>query len=188
MADRERGAMVEGKASTGSEGPASDRLQPALLDRLTDEEPTKKTEAPDAVFMTRSRLRRAVLRDLASLLNTTNMEAEVGFDAFPLARRSVINYGIEPLSGRRVFDIDWGGLEQALKESILTFEPRLLPNSLEVRIVTSQSAIDHHNVLSFEIRCQLWSVPYPLELLLRSNLDLESGQVVVLDQAAASAA
>jgi type VI secretion system protein ImpF len=161
-------------------------LQPALLDRLTDKKPDEKTEAPDAVFMTRSRLREAVLRDLKWLLNTTNMEAEIGFDAFPQARRSVINFGVESLSGRRVFDVDWGGLEQGLKESILAFEPRLLPNSLEVRVVTAENAIDHHNVLSFEIRCQLWSVPYPLELLLRSNLDLESGQVSVLDQAAGS--
>ena len=42
----------------------------------------------------------------------------------------------------------------------------------------AKSSLDHHNVLSFEIRGQLWSLPYPLELLLRSNIDLESGQVV----------
>src|SRR5258707_14212132 len=126
MADRERGAMFETKGAAGGEVSATDRLQPALLDRLTDDEPGKTTESPDAVFMTRTRLRRAVLRDLASLLNATNMEAEVGFDAYPLARRSVINFGVEALSGRRVFDVDWDTLEQALKESILAFEPRLL--------------------------------------------------------------
>jgi predicted component of type VI protein secretion system len=31
--------------------------------------------------------------------------------------------------------------------------------------------------LQFEIRCQFWSMPYPLELLLKTSLDLETGQV-----------
>ena len=56
------------------------------------------------------------------------------------------------------------------------------PATVDVRGITTTSSLDHHNVLSFEIRGQLWSVPYPLELLLRSNLDLESGQVVLLEQ------
>jgi predicted component of type VI protein secretion system len=34
-----------------------------------------------------------------------------------------------------------------------------------------------HNTLQFEIRCQFWSMPYPLELLLKTSLDLETGQV-----------
>ena len=38
-----------------------------------------------------------------------------------------------------------------------------------------------HNTLQFEIRCQFWSMPYPLELLLKTSLDLETGQVVLSD-------
>jgi hypothetical protein len=33
------------------------------------------------------------------------------------------------------------------------------------------------STLQFEIRCQFWSMPYPLELLLKTSLDLETGQV-----------
>lgn len=166
----------------GSEGPTGDRLQPALLDRLTDDDPTKLTEAIDAVAMTRSRLRRAVLRDIAWILNATNMESDTEFAAFLDARRSVINFGVPSLSGRRVMDIDWQELEQAIKDAIVAFEPRVLPQTLDVRVATSKDSIDHHNVLSFEIRGQLWALPYPMELLLRSNVDLESGQVVLQEQ------
>jgi type VI secretion system protein ImpF len=174
--------MVEARAKGELEGVRSDRLQPALLDRLTDEEPDKRREAAESATMSRARLRQAVLRDLAWLLNATNAESEIDLESYPAVRHSVLNYGVEALSGRRVGDIDWQEIEDGIKDAIVAFEPRVLPTTLEVRGVTTSSSLDHHNVLSFEIRGQLWSVPYPLELLLRSNLDLESGQVVLLEQ------
>ena len=42
--------------------------------------------------------------------------------------------------------------------------------------------MDSHNVLAVVIRGQLWSIPYPLEMLLRSDIDLETGQVVLHDE------
>jgi type VI secretion system protein ImpF len=131
--------------------------------------------------MSRTRLRQAVLRDLAWLLNATNIESEVSLASFPAVKSSVVNFGVEALSGRRVTEIDWQDLEIAIRDAIVAFEPRVLPGTIEVRGITAPSSMDHHNVLSFEIRGQLWSIPYPLELLLRSNLDLESGQVVLLE-------
>ena len=172
------------KTSTGDDGPTGDRLQPAMLDRLTDDEPLQAVEATDAVSMTRTRLRRAVLRDIAWILNATNMESDTEFAAFPEARRSVINFGVQALSGQRVQDIDWQALELAIKDAIIAFEPRVLADTLDVRVATTENSIDHHNLLSFEIRGQLWSLPYPMELLLRSSVDLESGQVILMEQTA----
>jgi hypothetical protein len=40
-----------------------ERLQPALLDRLTDEEPDKQVEGPDKRVLNKVQLRQAVLRD-----------------------------------------------------------------------------------------------------------------------------
>ena len=45
--------------------------------------------------------------------------------------------------------------------------------------------LDTHNVIEFEIRGHLWAQPVPLEMLLRTQLDLEAGQVEVRDMAAA---
>ena len=176
--------MAEGRRQGGVDAPRSDRLQPALLDRLTDHEPDKASESADAVIMTRARLRDAVLRDLAWLLNTANLESQGDLAAFPAVRSSVLNFGIAALAGRRVANIDWQDLELSIKNAIIAFEPRVLPDTISVRGISGASTADHHNVLKFEIRGQLWAVPYPLELLLQSNLDLESGQVVVQEQAA----
>ena len=52
-----------------------ERLQPALLDRLTDDEPDKKQEPREARVLSKSRLRQSVLRDLAWLFNATRLEA-----------------------------------------------------------------------------------------------------------------
>ncbi len=39
------------------------------------------------------------------------------------------------------------------------------------------SQLDHHNVIGVEIQGQLWAQPVPLELLVRTEFDLETGKV-----------
>ena len=154
-----------------------ERLQPALLDRLTDERPDRRTETASARVIDAQRLRRAVLRDLSWLFNTTRL---AGDDLAALnddARRSVVNFGLPPFAGELASTLDITELESAIRQSIVDFEPRIDPESLAVTAITQQVAIDHHNVVSVEIRGRLWAQPVPLELLLRTDLDLETGEV-----------
>jgi type VI secretion system protein ImpF len=166
---------------TGSLGTDKDRLQPALLDRLTDHEPSKRTERADAVYVTESRLRAALLRDLGWLLNANDATSHIDFHGLPYAERSVINYGMTPLAGQLLSELDWKDIEASICRSILSFEPRILPETLVVALAETANSLNHHNTLQFEIRCQFWSMPYPLEMLLKTSLDLETGQVVVTD-------
>lgn len=76
-----------------------ERLQPALLDRLIDEEPHKKVEPRENRVLSKAALRRAVLRDLAWLFNATRLEQDAEFVAFPEAEKSVINFGLPALAG-----------------------------------------------------------------------------------------
>jgi type VI secretion system protein ImpF len=158
-----------------------ERLQPALLDRLTDEEPDKKQEPRERRVMSRSHLRRAVLRDLAWLFNATRLESNVDFSAAPHARRSVINFGLPALSGKSASSVDVGELERSLRQALIDFEPRILPESLRVEALLEPSALDHHNVIGVKISCELWAQPVPLELLLRTEIDLETGKVEIAD-------
>jgi len=169
--------------SPGDDLPVGDRLQPSLLDRLTDHEPLKKTEPYGAAAMTRARLRQAVLRDLGWLLNASNMEAETDFEGLADARHSTINYGVAALAGKKLTEIEFADIDRALRDAIIAFEPRLLPDTVQVRSVATEDLLSLHNILAFEVRAKLWSMPYPLELLLRSTFDLESGQVVLQEQA-----
>ena len=158
-----------------------ERLQPALLDRLTDDEPDKQVEQREGRVMSKSRLRQAVLRDLAWLFNATRLEAEMSLTAVPYARRSVINFGLPALSGRPASSLDVVDLERAIRQAILDFEPRILPGTLQVKTLLQASLLDHHNVVGVEIHGQLWAQPVPLELLVRTEIDLETGKVEIAD-------
>ena len=159
-----------------------EQLQPALLDRLTDEEPDKKLEPRQMRVMSKRRMREAVLRDLAWLFNTTRLDPDMDPAKFPYARRSVINFGLPALAGQTSSTLEVSDLERAVRQAILDFEPRILPASLRVRALEFQT-LDSHNVIGVEISGQLWSQPIPIDLLVRTEIDLETGQVEVADLA-----
>jgi type VI secretion system protein ImpF len=162
-----------------------ERLQPALLDRLTDDEPDKKMEPRARRVLSKGRMRQAVLRDLAWLFNATRLETSSSLTHLPYARRSVINFGLPALSGLTASTLEVPDLERAIRQTILDFEPRILPDTLHVRAVVDISDLDHHNVIGVEIEGQLWAQPVPLELLLRTEIDLETGKVQIADLAPA---
>jgi type VI secretion system protein ImpF len=158
-----------------------ERLQPALLDRLTDEEPDKKQEPRERRVMSRTHLRRAVLRDLAWLFNATSFESSVDLSAAPQVRRSVLNFGLPALSGRSASSVDIAELERSIRQALTDFEPRILPETLRVEALLESSSLDHHNVIGVKISGELWAQPVPLELLLRTEIDLETGKVEIAD-------
>lgn len=159
---------------------AKERLQPSLLDRLTDHAPGEKVESREQRVISYRQLRQSVLRDLSWLLNTSAFEAMVDLTSYPHAASSVINYGIPALSGTDFSGIDSGKLERKLKQAVVYFEPRILPNSLNVEIVLAEDHMSHKS-LSFKIEGDLWAQPLPVHLFIRSDLDLETGEVKVKD-------
>jgi type VI secretion system protein ImpF len=161
---------------------ARDRLQPVLLDRLTDLAPTSRVEADDTRVMNKAQIREAVLRDLAWLLNAVKPMGSIA-EAYPQVADSVLNYGLPPMSGQLASRIDVALLERIIKEAIQQFEPRVMAASLEVKALEASSVLDTHNVIEFEIRGFMWAQPVPLELLLRTQVDLEAGQIDVRDMA-----
>jgi type VI secretion system protein ImpF len=152
-----------------------DRINPSLLDRLTDEEPGNGA-ARGGASVSLSELRRSVLRDLNWLFNATQFMRAEALEPWPQVRNSVVNYGLPPLSGQTASGLDVVQLERALRKAIIDFEPRILPDSISVKAELERESLDHHNVLSLKIEGLLWAQPVPIELLLRTQLDLESGQ------------
>ena len=164
-----------------AEGFSRDRLQPALLDRLIDEDRNNPHEAVEARAINKQRLRQCVLRDLNWLFNANAGLAEQVNGESDFTRHSTINFGIRPMSGVLASKVDLAKMERLLKQAIFDFEPRILPDSLVVRGVVPEDPLGHHNVLQFEISGHLWAQPYALELLLKTDLDLETGLVTLRD-------
>jgi type VI secretion system protein ImpF len=161
-----------------SRPPERQRLQPALLDRLTDYAPSDRSEPVEARVLNKQQLRQAVLRDLSWLLNAVQ-SLKIDAKRYPHVAASVLNFGLTSMSGNQASSVHIGALEAGIRQAILAFEPRILPDSLTVRAVESDSVLDCHNVIQIEIRGYLWAQPVPLEMLIRTQLDLETGQTVV---------
>lgn len=158
-----------------------ERLQPSLLDRLTDDEPERRRESRDMRVLSMRKLRQSVLRDLEWLLNTANLASTQDLDDYPLVARSVLNFGLPALAGAAASGVDTARFERVLRQAILDFEPRILPNTLKVRTVVSSDQMNR-NAVAFDIEGELWAQPLPLRLYLRTELDLETGSFAMADR------
>jgi type VI secretion system protein ImpF len=160
-----------------------ERLQPSLLDRLRDDEPGKKIESRDKRVLTPRKLRECVKRDLTWLLNTGNLSEVEDLSDMPLVAKSVLNYGLPELTGITASGADVTAIERQLRQAILDYEPRILKNTLRVKVVTSEEM--SHNALAFEIYCDVWADPVPERLYLKTEVDLETGDFTVTESVGA---
>jgi type VI secretion system protein ImpF len=157
-----------------------ERLQPSLLDRLTDLDRNNTSEPRERRVLSLQRLKAAVLRDLAWLLNTGHYETLENLDAFPHVRNSVLNYGLPDLSGQSIAGMDSAQLEKVVHDAIVRFEPRIDGRTLKVSVVVDADRMNR-NAMTFKIDASLWAQPTPLALFLRTELDMESGDVKVIE-------
>lgn len=77
----------------------TERLQPSLLDRLTDLAPEQRSESFEQQTLSGAQLRKAVLRDLGWLLNATNLDCTDMLPEQSAVARSTLNYGIPGVTG-----------------------------------------------------------------------------------------
>ena len=156
-----------------------ERLQPSLLDRLTDDDPESKVEPRERRVLTLRALRQCVLRDLGWLLNARGLSAGQDISDYPLVEETVLNFGLPDLAGKTTSGLDLAEVERLMAQAIKDFEPRILRNSVRVRATASGDATGQQNTLVFEIEGDLWAQPLPERLFLKTELDLEVGEVRV---------
>lgn len=154
-----------------------ERLQPSLLDRLTDDAPEARTETAATRVIDVARLREIILRDLEWLLNTAAAERGRELEAFPNVARSVLNYGIRELSGATATVNRAVEIQSSIRAAIETYEPRILPETLRVEL--RQEKAGSGAVISFDIHGELWAEPVPIDLYLRTALDVTTGHVKI---------
>src|SRR5258708_3510159 len=149
-----------------------DDLQPCLLDRLTDDDPRNSQESRSQRVISMQRYRQGVRRDLQWLFNSSAHLQQEGDQTFsiqdyPEALRSVINFGVRHLFGRTAIDLR--SLERGIVEALYTFEPRILRNSLKIRLDRDG------NMVTLDVQGELWASPLPEHLHIKTRLDIESG-------------
>ncbi|EAR22493.1 type VI secretion system baseplate subunit TssE [Nitrococcus mobilis] len=122
-------------------------------------------------------LKECVLRDLAWLLNTANLMSVQELQAYPHARSSVLNYGVPDLTGSTASGADVEAIAAGIRRAIEVFEPRL--RRVMVTPAPAEDTAGGGNVLAFRIEAELWGQPAPEQLLLHTELDLESADATI---------
>ena len=168
---------------------SQERLQPSLLDRLRDDEPTELRESLEARVLNKAQLRAAVLRDMTWLFNAVREEPDIESDdrerydmwqRATAARESVLNFGMPALSGRSLAATDFFALQERIRITIMRFEPRIDPKTLKVEIINDTPGQQTLNMRVI-IKGSLWNQPVPLELLLSADVNVDTGQASVRD-------
>jgi type VI secretion system protein ImpF len=138
-------------------------------------------ESGDSRSVSMRRLRDYVCRDLAALLNCASLDAVVDLSAFPHVQASVLNFGMPSLAGRSARSADPQQIAATLEAAVRRFEPRL--SALRVTAEMGEEGNETH-VLAFRIEAQLWGQPLPQQLVLRTSIDIDSGDVSLADPGA----
>ena len=121
---------------------------PGLLDRLMDE---RREPGVAAQGLTLDQIKDQVARDLEALLNTRAALPAAVFAHFPLARASILNYGLLDFAGFCITsDEDRAAICASLKTAIEIHEPRLKDVSASLELAEGSV-----NRLDFAIHARL---------------------------------
>ncbi|MBV4367398.1 type VI secretion system baseplate subunit TssE [Erwinia phyllosphaerae] len=152
---------------------------PTLLERLLDYEPKKQHESYDAVYIDARQMRALVQKDIACLLNSANLEELLDEDKHGLVMASVINYGVAPLVGKYSHHHNWSIIEKNIRNALLRFEPRIIPETLLVRPWPDKEHAGKNSQILFEIRGLIRWQPHPIDLSLNGSYDAETAKVAL---------
>ena len=157
-----------------------ERLQPSLLDRLMDDEPDITQESRSQRVLSIKQLREGVIRDLVWLLNTGNLTETQNLSKYNQISNSVINFGTSRLTGFTKSNLNINQVETTIRQAIIDFEPRINADTIKVHVIVDKEKMSV-NAVQFEIEGELWAHPIPLQLYMKTEIDLESGDISVTD-------
>ena len=90
---------------------------------------------------------------------------------------SVLNYGLGEVSGEYSTSEKTEMIRRGIERAVSRYEPRIIEGSVDVRLTGETEAAGM--TVALEIRADMWAQPMPLELYLRSKVDLTTGEVNV---------
>lgn len=149
-------------------------LLPSVLDRLSEDPAGSGSRLGIGV----RELRAAVLRDLEWLLNTRKLLDKEREDELEEGRRSIIGYGLPDLTTySRNSPTDIREICDYIKETIISFEPRLIPRTVTVEFRKSEEVDDFQ--LHFRVDGTLHVEPIVEPISFDTVLELGSGSIQI---------
>ena len=118
-----------------------------------------------------------ILRNLDWLLNTHSTLNKENLEEFEYVSKSVLAYGIKEYMNMDDNEQCILKLADEIKQSILNFEPRIIPETLNVKALNQEEKENNikYNRIVFLIQGFLQTTNKAEKLLIKTEVDLETG-------------
>lgn len=146
---------------------------------------SEKTETGDGQITDRARmrregvsedeLRRQLQADLASLMNTVQLASASSLEGADHVAHSIINYGFRDLSSVGSKDLNTPNVIASIRQSLIDFEPRLIPQSIDVRVTNAEGGTNQR--LSLHVEAEMMGDPVDVPLDFDAEVDLGAGKL-----------
>ncbi|MDO5449526.1 MAG: GPW/gp25 family protein [Akkermansia sp.] len=160
----------------------SSKYLPCLLTRLTDARPFT---AEDGDFYSScfslQQLKQDILVNLNLLLNARTAPAETAYllKRFPQVARSGFHFGIDSITGLSLGSLRPARLAEIVRRALIIFEPRLEPESIEVKPALMQG--EDKTAVHLAISSRLAVKPMTQDVFFRLRVDMETGEASLND-------
>jgi type VI secretion system lysozyme-like protein len=148
------------------------RYKPYVLKRLTDDEPYEKKEVLSSVI-TEKQVKEDIFRNIEMMFFSRSHPSLEELKGYEDLENSVLGYGISDYCGKICGDDDREFLLEHIKKQIRDFEPRLGPDTIEVKFANPDATM--RSLLELRISGQITVGQVNEEMLFISRLDLETG-------------
>jgi type VI secretion system protein ImpF len=142
----------------------------AAIYRDGDREITTRREGT-----TEESLRRHLSNDLASLMNTINLDASVDLTDYPYIQKSIINYGFGDLSTLSDKGFAAAEMSRFIRDTLIRHEPRLIPSTIEINVNKDVESVSQR--LTFDIAADMVASPVDVPLDFVAEVDMGAGKI-----------
>ncbi|MEL7165897.1 MAG: type VI secretion system baseplate subunit TssE [Pseudomonadota bacterium] len=122
-------------------------------------------------------LRDHVRQHLAILMNTIRLDAAIDLSDTPNVAQSVVNYGFQDLSNLTRNELTGHHIAQSIKQSLSDHEPRLVKNSIDVKVELLQG--DDYQRVAVHVSADLIADPADIPVEFTADVDTGAGKVVL---------
>ena len=122
-------------------------------------------------------LRDHVRQHLATLMNTIRLDAAVDLTDTPHVAQSIVNYGFQDLSNLTRAELTAHHISKSIKQSLSDHEPRLVKNSIEVKVEVLQG--DDYQRVAVHVNADLIADPADIPVEFSADVDTGAGKVVL---------
>ncbi len=160
----------------------ADLDMPGLRDNVAMAELSRETmrhySVPRLERFNENAMRDTVKRDLAWLLNTTNMAAGSDLGPYPHVKTSVLNFGVPDLTGKANSHRVVMQRARDIRNAIRAFEPRIAEKTLHVE--PSQDR-QRENSITYVIHGDITAAVQAIPVSFKTDVDSDTSTVTVRD-------